>query len=561
MDDIDKFPEIAYHYGYYVLVASDSGALYMDQLTQPTQDLGLDKLRDIFQKIRLLGLRFLRSQMLTALIFGTIALVLALALSWGATQEDISLFVVAGFIGLIFGVMVLLKPEYGVFFLIFFIYANLSSTFTYQFHLPSLNKPLVGLIAVSVLVSRFMMAHEPVRFNTTTIFMVIYGAALLTSSFFAEDGKVAIDGATDFLKDLIIFVLIINVADNEKDWRGAMSVFLLAGTFLASLSAYQGLSGDYKNTFWDLAQPLTAHISGETERPRLTGPLGDPNFYSQILVMSLPLAVYRVLDERSRNRRLYYIYSVLVLFISIMFTYSRGGMLALVLIAGLIAIDRKVPPHIIGLSAATFFLVVMPLLPKEVSDRFSTLNILSQLGKSGSSSSVRGVGDESMQGRTSEMIVAVQMFMDNPLIGVGFDNYPVLYQEYSKYLGIDNRSEQREAHSLYLEVGAETGLLGYIGMGGILVTTILAMNKASNMLSQAGRNDLNSWVKGLRLGVYGYMFTSIFLHQGFPRYLWMLLALSSAAEAVAQVELAKFHQIREEIEKRKQAKLAESTPT
>ena len=166
-----------------------------------------------------------------------------------------------------------------------------------------------------------------------------------------------------------------------------------------------------------------------------------------------------------------------------------------------------------------------------------------------------------MQGRTSEMIIAVQMFMDHPLIGVGFDNYPVLYQDYSKYLGIDTRTEQREAHSLYLEVGAETGLLGYLGLGGILVTTILAMNKASKMLQQAGRSDLNSWVKGLRLGVYGYMFTSIFLHQGFPRYLWMLLALSSAAEAVGQSELAKFKQIREEIEKRKQAKLAGTTPT
>jgi putative inorganic carbon (HCO3(-)) transporter len=534
----------------------------MDQLSQqPTQDLGLDKLRDFFQKVRLLVRRFAQSRALPALIFGSLVFIVALALSWGVTQENISLFVVAGFMGLIFGLMVLLKPEYGVFFLIFFIYANLSSTFTYQFGLPSLNKPLVGLIAVSVLVSRFMMAREKVRFNITTVFMVIYGAALLISSFVAEDGQVALDGATDFIKDLIIFILIINVADNEKDWRGAMSVFLLAGTFLASLSAYQGLSGDYNNTFWDLAQPLTAQISGETERPRLTGPLGDPNFYAQILVMSLPLAIYRVLDERTRNKKLYYLYSVFVLFIAIMFTYSRGAMLALVLIAVLIAVDRKVPPHIIALTAATFFLVIVPLLPKEVSDRFSTLNFLGQLGQGTSRSSVRSVGDESFQGRTSEMIIAVQMFMDHPLVGVGFDNYPVVYQSYSKYLGIDTRTGQREAHSLYLEVGAETGLMGYIGMGGILITTILALNKASKMLLQAGRSDLNSWVKGLRLGVYGYLFTSIFLHQGFPRYLWMLLALSTAAEAVAQCELEKFQQVREEIEKRKQARLSATTPT
>ena len=44
------------------------------------------------------------------------------------------------------------------------------------------------------------------------------------------------------------------------------------------------------------------------------------------------------------------------------------------------------------------------------------------------------------------------MFTDRPLTGVGLGQYDENYQDYVAGLGIELRSEAREAHSMYLEV-------------------------------------------------------------------------------------------------------------
>ncbi|MBC8508964.1 MAG: O-antigen ligase family protein, partial [Chloroflexi bacterium] len=63
------------------------------------------------------------------------------------------------------------------------------------------------------------------------------------------------------------------------------------------------------------------------------------------------------------------------------------------------------------------------------------------------------------------------MFRDNPIAGVGLDNYSVLYQSYSRQIGLDPRLQARDAHNLYLEVGAETGLLG-LGVFSVLLVSM-----------------------------------------------------------------------------------------
>ena len=84
------------------------------------------------------------------------------------------------------------------------------------------------------------------------------------------------------------------------------------------------------------------------------------------------------------------------------------------------------------------------------------------------------------------MIVGLQMFADHPILGVGLGNYPLLYQQYSQRLGIDLRSEIRQAHNLYLEVAAETGLLGLLSFGLLLVVMFWSIWKAHQALAKKG---------------------------------------------------------------------------
>ena len=66
------------------------------------------------------------------------------------------------------------------------------------------------------------------------------------------------------------------------------------------------------------------------------------------------------------------------------------------------------------------------------------------------------------------MTVALLVFADHPLTGVGFANFEEYYLDYSPALGLDLRRENRAAHSLYLEIAAETGVFGVAAFGFLL---------------------------------------------------------------------------------------------
>ena len=46
----------------------------------------------------------------------------------------------------------------------------------------------------------------------------------------------------------------------------------------------------------------------------------------------------------------------------------------------------------------------------------------------------------------NENLAAIYMFLDHPLIGVGPDNYPVLYESYAEPIGLNVRFRERPAH-------------------------------------------------------------------------------------------------------------------
>jgi hypothetical protein len=68
---------------------------------------------------------------------------------------------------------------------------------------------------------------------------------------------------------------------------------MLSASFVSLLSTYQNLTGNTTQTFFGLANAPIHQIVDEFDSVRVTGPLDDPNFYAQTLLMVLPLTIYR----------------------------------------------------------------------------------------------------------------------------------------------------------------------------------------------------------------------------------------------------------------------------
>jgi O-antigen ligase len=127
------------------------------------------------------------------------------------------------------------------------------------------------------------------------------------------------------------------------------------------------------------------------------------------------------------------------------------------------------------------------------------------------------------------MLTGLTMFAEHPILGVGTANYPTNYQRYAQLIGLEFRAQARDPHSLYVQILAETGILGAIAFFGMVIFLFDSLNKTCRAIEQSGRlQDWLPWISAVRLALLSYLLTSIFLHNAYFRYFWILVAMALA---------------------------------
>jgi O-antigen ligase len=464
---------------------------------------------------------------LTDVAIMVVGIVLVVACGFLIGQGEKGLYVLAGVIGLIAGVVIAIKPRVGIYLLVVFVYLNFSDILEVYFGIVSINKVLVTLVVAAVLANRIVLYHKPLFFDKTLVAILIYGIVLLVSAFLAGDQSVSFRYLIDWIKDIALLVMIVQLCDEEHNWENIQWLLILSAGLLGTLSCYQMLSGNVQTNFFGLANTTVNQITNTFDSARVGGPLSDPNYYAQIILMIMPIAAYRVLTETHPFKRGVAAYCTLVILATVFFTYSRSAFIAMLVLLFLILLERKFNLSKVGFFALAFALIAMPILPAGYLDRIMTLESLFG-GGTGTQT------DLSFRGRSSEMLVAVNMFLDHPVFGLGVANFEENYLLYSEPLGIDPRLENREAHSLYLEILAETGIVGEAAFATVLATVFLTLRQAKKLLFSVHRDDLAAWVTGVQFGVLSFLLTSIFLHGAYSRYMWLIISVAAGANIMAK---------------------------
>jgi O-antigen ligase len=262
---------------------------------------------------------------------------------------------------------------------------------------------------------------------------------------------------------------------------------------------------------------------GTFDDVRISGPIGDPNFYGQLLLVVLPLALDRMWGERTLRLRIAGGGAAALIAAATVFTFSRGAALALGAVLLMMAIIHRPSLRSIAVLAVAAVMAI-PVLPPGYLDRLLTL---------GDVGTVEGSTDASIRGRTAELKAGWIMFVDHPLNGVGFGLYEEHYQDYVAGLGIELRSEPRQAHSFVLEVAAETGLPGLAAMGAIIGGALMALRRARRRFRDAAMVEQSHIAGALAASIGGYLITGLFLHHDFPRIFWLLMGISYAVGELA----------------------------
>ncbi|MBN2471653.1 MAG: O-antigen ligase family protein [Anaerolineae bacterium] len=474
--------------------------------------------------------------MVGALVFFALLAILVASFLIGFTK--LGIWVVGGTLGIIVAAVITLQPEIGAYILIATVYMNLSTILEVNYGIPSANQFIVALILVGTVANRIVINRKPLRIDRTQRIILLYGGLLLLGALRAENAEISWEGLIDFVKDYAILFIIVQLSDHERTWKRMQWVLIVSALILAALSVYQVATGDYARNFIGLANAPLHEITAGDDRPRPTGPLDDPNFYAQSLLMVMPIALYRFFGERSPFLK--YIAGVATLLITFaaIFTYSRGAFLSLIALGILVIWERRWNPYKAGFIILAILVFMLPVLPAGYIDRVERMfDVFTR--------DIPIQDERSLTGRLSEMTIAVQIFLDNPVFGVGPDNYETNYLEYSFRLGLDNRLQERNAHSLVLETAAELGLVGLVVFSSIFISALRQASAAKKRMLAIMREDLAGWMTGVQLGLVSYLITSLFLHGDYIRYLWLLIGILVSVSYVADRAEEHYRQARE----------------
>jgi O-antigen ligase len=396
--------------------------------------------------------------------------------------------------------------------------------------LPSLAVPF-AVILLGAAMWRRLLAGERLGAKTfNTLFPLLpYLVVVSVSVLWSASMERALSAAIDLSKNLLIFWVLVEFLHRQNTFKAACVALVLVAGVLSMISVHQYVTGNFSSDYGGFAQSSVRQIVDSVHSQRLAGPIGDPNFYALILLVTVPLGLALLRTRLPSLLRLGVAAAVATTAATVLLTYSRGGAVVL----GLGCLVCAVRWHVRGLHVGVLAVALggmIAMLPNSVWDRLGTV-----LRPFQDTHEVGQVIDTSVEMRLGAQRVALEIFLDNPFVGVGAGNYPPLYQAYSERLGVTAVASEFYPHNLYLQVLAETGAVGLVTLLPALLGPLLALEQArrtpvSRTLAAPEWDDL---AFGTEVALGCYLLSSTMLHGSYPRYLWMLLALAVAARRIA----------------------------
>ncbi len=467
------------------------------------------------------------------------------SLGLGALAVLKPLFAVVAVAGAAVAIAVLLRPELATPLTLFLVYASVPAVAINSQGVPQAVGAVIPFLLVLPM-AYYLWRGESIVFDRNLALLLLLMGAAVASSVNALDQSAAFESVlTLALEGVITYVLVVNVIRTKESIRIAIWTLISVGAILATFSVVQAVTGTYSQPYGGFALVGADFFRGLTDTPRLAGPLGDPNYYAQIMAALLPLAILRIKAEKSPSLRLFAGASALLILVAIALTYSRGAVLALVAVLVLLVVYRYVNLRY-ALTALLCAAVIVAAIP-DLRERVTSISDV------GSATSVEGGdpdADQSIRARWTETRAAALAFSENALIGLGPQNFPLHYQEYARRIGTGIHTRvrfgatrgdipQREAHNLLVGIAADLGLIGLVLFLAILWT---AMSRLARLQRRAARIDpeIANYAGGFLLALVTYLITGVFLTLAFERYLWLLVALASATTVVG-IRILRLH--------------------
>src|SRR3989339_626820 len=349
---------------------------------------------------------------------------------------------------------------------------------------------------------------SPIWWLYLSLVVISFAAAIFgvnyTNSFWSNIERA--DGLLMLIHVFALFVLAVFAIDNINKWRWIFRLSLIATLFVVA---------------YGLMQHFEIFYAISTTGGRLSSTLGNAAYLGSYLIINLFLALYLLYSDKYWFWRIFYIVTVILSFITIFMTQTRGailGVLGGLFLLAILSIFRgdnkkyvKQAGMLVMILIILFLVSIYAFKDATFIKSNETLSRLTSISYDNYTTRSRLVAWEA----------AVKGFKDRPILGWGPENYNYAFSKYFPpeiYADSGSQLWFDKAHSVLFEYLVTTGLVGVINYFALLLLVIYYLFKTKNLK----RFESNVLIALLA----GYTFANMFVFDTINTYILFALILA-----------------------------------
>ncbi|HYR92457.1 MAG TPA: O-antigen ligase family protein [Terriglobia bacterium] len=357
---------------------------------------------------------------------------------------------------------------------------------------------VVAVAAIIMMVVELGMARQRFRlaWPQSLLLLAFLGIAAL-SSFSAIYARQAFNTTADFSKVILIYLLIENTVTTEKRLRAVLLTLLIGGMLPAV-----GTINNYMHG-----------VLVEGSRAAWRGIFANPNEDAYSLLILIPIAA-SIAGISRWHMRIALWGMIGVYLLAIFLTFSRGGLLGLFAVLGLMGWKQKSFIIRAGMIAVLLGGIAVAGMFWTRKDGFKDLR-----------------SDTTVRQRFATYEAGALMFAANPLLGVGPGCSLVAYPLYVPRDAHCGCQDQLVIHNSFIQVLSELGSLGFIPWMVFLGAAVFQVRKL-----QTGR--LAPYATCLEIALFGFLASSMAGGFAYTWWPYILVALITATKHISDSRIA-----------------------
>lgn len=375
----------------------------------------------------------------------------------------------------------------------------------YNFKIPLLlSIGALGALSFHLLISRQLT----VFWHPSLMWLFIFWTLVIIGIVFSSGRGIAMaEFINSYWKIIVMTLAVTWVITTPKQFEQVSKTIIFSGLLVGLVALYNASNGI------DLVEGTRVSIGRS-----FGSMLGDPNDLALVLLFPLAFTVSQLVEKRSSIWiRGFALLTCLILCLSILETQSRGGLLGALSVFGYFA-----SKHIKCKTLVLILAVVAAI----------SLYIVADINVRVSGGAAETGIDASAMGRLYAWEAAFKMALDNPLTGVGLDNFYYNYFFYSSYWDGMNHA----VHSTWFGILAETGFVGLIIFIALIVSLLKTSLRSISLITKQSDITLSVGANAVLSGLIGTIVSGTFLTQGFVWPIYILAALTIVINRIVQTD-------------------------